>query len=198
MQRRALLLSLAAGIVVTVAAAALVGAVGPSGATASSHREAPLISDDPAADNTDVYAFVSPDRPDTVTIIANYIPFEDPAGGPNYYRFDPTVLYELNVDNDGDADEDVAYQFRFATSVSNPDTFLYNTGPVTSPTDPDLNVKQTYTVTRVVERAGRSVESSVLASGLPVPPAKVIVPAIAKTPIGEPTPGASVSSVVPS
>jgi hypothetical protein len=173
MQRRALLLSLAAGIVVSVAAAALVGAVGPSGATASSHREAPLISDDPAADNTDVYAFVSPDRPDTVTIIANYIPFEDPAGGPNYYRFDPTVLYELNVDNDGDADEDVAYQFRFATSVSNPNTFLYNTGPVTSPTDPDLNVKQTYTVTRVVKRPGRAVESSVVASGLPVPPANI-------------------------
>ena len=82
MQRRALLLALGAAIVVSVAAAALAGAVGPSGATASSHREAPLISDDPAADNTDVYAFVSPDRPDTVTIIANYIPFSYPAGGP--------------------------------------------------------------------------------------------------------------------
>ena len=117
------------------AAAAFVGSIGPSGATASSHREAPLIADDPAADNTDVYAFVSPDKPNTVTIIANYIPFEDPAGGPNYYRFDPTVVYSLNVDNDGDAKEDVAYQFRFKTSVSNPNTFLYNTCPITSPTD---------------------------------------------------------------
>ena len=74
-----------------VAAAAFVGAAGPSGATASSHREAPLIADDPAVDNTDLYAFVSPDKPDTVTIIANFIPFEDPAGGPNYYSFDPNA-----------------------------------------------------------------------------------------------------------
>ena len=98
MKRGVLLLALGAAVVSAVAAAAFVGAVGPQSATASSHREAPLIADDPAADNTDVYAFVSPDKPNTVTIIANYIPFEDPAGGPNYYRFDPTVLYSLNVD----------------------------------------------------------------------------------------------------
>ena len=134
MQRGVLLLVLAGAVAAAVTAAAFVGAAGPSGATASSHREAPLIGDDPAADNTDVYAFVSPDKPNTVTIIANYIPFEDPAGGPNYYRFDPTVLYELKIDNDGDAREDVAYQFRFKTQVTNPNTFLYNTGPITSPT----------------------------------------------------------------
>ncbi len=168
MKRGVLLLALSAAVLSATAAAAFVGSVGPSGATASSHREAPLIADDPAADNTDVYAFVSPDKPNTVTIIANYIPFEDPAGGPNYYRFDPSVVYSLNVDNDGDAKEDVAYQFRFKTSVSNPNTFLYNTFPVTSPTDPDLNVKQTYTVTRV---AGNS--SSVIASNVPVPPANI-------------------------
>jgi hypothetical protein len=161
-------LLLAGLVTAAVAAAAFVGAAGPSGARASSHREAPVISDDPAADNTDVYAFVSPDRPDTVTIIADYIPFEDPAGGPNYNRFDPTVLYELNVDNDGDAVEDVTYQFRFRTSVSNPNTFLYNTGQVTSPTDPDLNVKQTYSVTRVTSSG-----STVLGSNLPVPPANI-------------------------
>jgi len=86
MRRGAVLLALAGGIfVVTVAAAAFVGAAGPSKAGASSHREAPLIADDPAADNTDVYAFVSPDAPNTVTILANFIPFEDPTGGPNYY-----------------------------------------------------------------------------------------------------------------
>ena len=164
MKRRVLLLALGAAVVSAVAAAAFVGSVGPTSATASSHREAPLIGDDPAADNTDVYAFVSPDKPNTVTIIANYIPFEDPAGGPNYYRFDPTVLYALNVDNNGDGKEDVAYEFRFKTQVSNPNTFLYNTGPVTSPTDPDLNVKQTYSVTRV---AGKS--ETVLGSNLPVP-----------------------------
>ncbi len=166
MKRGVLLL---AGLVTAaVVAAAFVGATAPSGAKASSHREAPLISDDPAADNTDVYAFVSPDRPDTVTLIANYIPFEDSAGGPNYNRFDPTVLYELNVDNDGDAREDVVYQFRFKTTVSNPNTFLYNTGPVTSFADPDLNVRQTYTVTRVTSSG-----SSVLGSNLPVPPANI-------------------------
>jgi hypothetical protein len=168
MKRGVLLLALVGAVAGAVAAATLVGTIGPSSATASSHREAPLIADDPAADNTDVYAFVSPDKPGTVTIIANYIPFEDPAGGPNYYRFDPTVLYELHVDNSGDARDDVTYQFRFKTAVGNPNTFLYNTGQVTSPSDPDLNVKQTYTVTRV---AGRG--SSVIASDLPVPPANI-------------------------
>jgi hypothetical protein len=156
------------GLVAAVAASLLVGAAGPSGATASSHREAPLIADDPAADNTDVYAFVSPDKPDTVTIIANYYPFQDPAGGPNYYRFDPTVRYELKIDNTGDAREDVIYRFRFSTSVANGNTFLYNTGQVTSPTDPDLNVKQTYTVTRLTQDG-----STVLGSNLPVPPANI-------------------------
>lgn len=173
MQRGIALLALAGGLVAAATAAAFVGSLGPSGASASSHREAPLIADDPAADNTDVYAFVSPDKPSTVTIIANYIPLEDPAGGPNYYRFDPTVLYELKVDNDGDAREDVVYQFRFKTEVGNPSTFLYNTGPVTSPTDPDLNVRQTYTVTRVVRKAGEAVSTAVLGSDLPVPPANI-------------------------
>ena len=68
----------------------------------SSHREAPEISKDPVADNTDTYAFVSPDRPDTVTIISNYIPLEDPAGGPNFFEFGDDVLYRINVDNTGD------------------------------------------------------------------------------------------------
>jgi hypothetical protein len=161
------LLALCVAVGAAAVAAAFVGAVGPSNAGASSHREAPLISDDPAADNTDVYAFVSPDKPDTVTIIANYIPFEDPAGGPNYYKFDPSVLYKLHIDNNGDARDDVAYEFRFRTSITNRQTFLYNTGPVTSPTDPDLNVKQTYTVTRVAN--GRTV----IGSDLPVPPANI-------------------------
>jgi Domain of unknown function (DUF4331) len=168
MKRGVLLLALGAAVASAVAAAAFMGAVGPQGAAASSHREAPLIADDPAADNTDVYAFVSPDKPNTVTIIANYIPFEDPAGGPNYYRFDPTVLYELKIDNNGDVRPDVSYQFRFKTSVGNPNTFLYNTGQVTSPTDSDLNVKQTYTVTRVTAQG-----STVLGSSLPVSPANI-------------------------
>jgi Domain of unknown function (DUF4331) len=167
-----------AGAVVAAALAAGFLAAGPSTATASSHREAPLIADDPAADNTDLYAFVSPDAPDTVTIVANYIPFEDPAGGPNYYRFDPSALYEIKIDNTGDAKEDVTYQFRFKTSVSNPDTFLYNTGPIGSDgTSANLNVKQTYSITRVVGSGGRfgghSGDRTVLASDVPVPPANI-------------------------
>ena len=177
MKRGVLALTLGAAVATAVGAAALVGALGPSGATASSHREAPLIADDPAADNTDVYAFVSPEDPatafeesKTVTIIANYIPFEDPAGGPNYYKFDPTVLYSLNVDNTGDGKEDVAYQFRFKTELKNPNTFLYNTGPISTPADQtaNLSVRQTYSVTRV---AGKS--ETVLGSNLPVPPTNI-------------------------
>jgi uncharacterized protein DUF4331 len=162
MKRGALLLALVGAVAAAIAAAAFVGAVGPPGATASSHREAPLISDDPAADNTDVYAFVSPDKPNTVTIIANYIPFEDPAGGPNYYRFDPTVRYAIHVDNNGDARDDVTYRFRFRMRVGNPNTFLYNTGPVTGLTDPDLNVKQTYSVTRVTHSGSTELDNGTL------------------------------------
>ena len=173
MKRGVLLLTLGAAVAVAVVAAAFVGAVGPTGASASSHREAPLIGDDPAADNTDVYAFVSPDNPETVTIIANYIPFEDPAGGPNYYAFDPNVLYELNVDNTGDAEEDVAYQFRFSKTITNPNTFLYNTGQITSATDSDLSIRQTYSVTRVLLNDGDVVSSSVIGSDLPVPPPNI-------------------------
>src|SRR5262245_63426968 len=113
---------------------------------ASSHREAPLISQDPNADNTDVYAFVSPDHPDTVTIIANYIPLEQPAGGPNFPAFDDNVLYEIHVDNNGDASEDLTYQFRFRTETRNPESFLYNVGPITSLSDTNWNCQQTYSV----------------------------------------------------
>ena len=96
----------------------------------TSHREAPGISSDPTADNTDVYAFVSPDKPTTVTMISNFIPLQGAAAGPNFYRFDPRVLYEIMIDNNGDGVEDVTYQFRFQTNVSNTGTFLYNTGPI--------------------------------------------------------------------
>src|SRR6478735_4254075 len=101
----------------------------------SSHREAPEISKDPVADNTDVYAFVSPDKPGTVTIIANFIPGQNPQGGPNFYEFGDDVLYEIYISNSGDARPDVTYQFRFTTTIRNAETFLYNTGPITSITD---------------------------------------------------------------
>jgi hypothetical protein len=137
-------------------------------ALASSHREAPLISADPLADNTDVYAFVSPDAPSTVTLIANWIPLEAPNGGPNFYKFGDDVLYRINIDNDGDARDDIVYEFRFRSEVENPDTFLYNTGPIESLDDPNFNVRQTYSVTRV-DRHGRRM----LGSNLATPPVNI-------------------------
>lgn len=151
--------------------AALLAVAGPrpDAAGASSHREAPLISDDPAADNVDTYAFVSPDRPDTVTLIANYIPLEEPAGGPNFNKFGDDVLYALHVDNDGDAEEDISYEFRFKTEIRNPNTFLYNTGQITSLDDPDWNIRQSFSVTRVEEKK----KGDVLGENLPTPPVNV-------------------------
>jgi len=139
---------------------------------ASSHREAPLLAQDPMADNTDVYAFVSPDAPDTVTLIANFIPFQKPDGGPNFYSFDPNVVYEIHIDNNGDAVEDITYQWRFTTEVRNTATFLYNTGTVTSLDDPDLNVRQFYRLTRIdgPRRTGTVTE---LSGRLPVPPPNI-------------------------
>jgi len=118
----------------------------------SSHREAPEISKDPVADNTDVYAFVSPDRPDTVTIITNYIPLEGPAGGPNFFEFGDDVLYSIYIDNDGDAKPDVIYRFRFESRLRNGNTFLYNTGPIGSLRDPNWNRRQFYSVTRTTAK----------------------------------------------
>jgi hypothetical protein len=115
----------------------------------SSHREAPEISKDPVADNTDVYAFVSPDRPDTVTLISNFVPLQDPPGGPNFFEFGDDVLYTINIDNDGDGAPEISYVFRFTTRVRNGDTFLYNTGPITSLHSPNWNKRQFYSVTRV-------------------------------------------------
>src|ERR1700681_2633206 len=111
----------------------------------SSHREAPEISKDPVADNTDLYAFVSPDDPDTVTLIANYIPLEEPAGGPNFYEFGDDVQYDINIDNDGDGQPDITYRFTFRTGVRDGNTFLYNTGPILSLDSANWNRRQFYT-----------------------------------------------------
>ncbi|MGX7680950.1 DUF4331 domain-containing protein [Jatrophihabitans sp. DSM 45814] len=146
----------------------------------SSHREAPEISKDPVADNTDVYAFVSPDRPNTVTLIANFIPLQQPSGGPNFFEFGDDVLYEIHISNAGDARADVSYQFRFNTQIRNKNTFLYNTGPIASITDANWNRPQFYSVTRVTrgrdhgwdwDRGAGS--GKVLAAGLTVPPVNV-------------------------
>ncbi len=120
----------------------------PGVGSASSHREAPLIAGDPRADNTDTYAFVSPDKPDTVTLSANWIPFQEPNGGPNFYPFATDARYKILVDNDGDAKPDVTYTWTFTDKIRD-DTgqFLYNTGPVNRLDDPNLNFYQTYELT---------------------------------------------------
>jgi Domain of unknown function (DUF4331) len=167
------LLLVLAALAASAVALAFVGFEKP--ADASSHREAPFISGDPLADATDVYAFRSPDRPNTVTLIANYLPAEEAAAGPNFYKFGRDVLYEINIDNDADARDDLSFQFRFRNKINKDDTFLYNTGPVTSLKDPDLNQEQFYSVSMLRDgdhndplRTGK-----VLASNLQVAPANV-------------------------
>jgi uncharacterized protein DUF4331 len=135
----------------------------------SSHREAPAISQDPVADNADTYAFVSPDDPSTVTIITNYVPLEGPPGGPNFFEFGDDVLYSIYIDNDGDALPEIEYQFRFRTTYQNEDTFLYNTGPIGSLTDPNWNKRQLYAVA-VVRSNG---PGKVIANDLACPPCNI-------------------------
>jgi hypothetical protein len=142
-------------LLAAAASAALILAVAsrgesPIAAQASSHREAPLISEDPSADNTDTYAFRSPDRPDTVTIISNWIPGEDPAAGPNWYTFSPSARYVIYADKNGDGKPDITWRFRFTNRA--PVAFLQNT-------------QQSYVVTRVEGKSSR-----VVGNGLLTPP----------------------------
>ena len=134
----------------------------------SSHREAPEISKDPVADSTDVYAFVSPSKPDHVVLIANYVPLQAPDGGPNFYEFGDDVTYEIHVSNSGKSTADISYQFRFTTEIRNPKTFLYNIGPITSIGDKNWNRPQFYSVTRVENGKRRQ-----LAGKLACPPVNV-------------------------
>jgi hypothetical protein len=153
-RRRALIGTAAAGLlsVATIA--------GPT--LGASHREAPLIGFDPSADITDLYAFVSPDKPDTVTFIADYTGFQEPSGGPNFYPFNPDVTYWIKVDNTGDGVEDLTWTFDFETSVANPDSFLYSGyGPIGAV---DSNVTQTYSVAQ---------DGETVAEGLSVPPPNI-------------------------
>jgi len=135
---------------------------------AASHREAPLTAADPQIDATDLYAFVSPDAPDTVTLISNWIPFQEPAGGPNFFLWGEGVQYDINIDNDGDAKADIIYRWTFKTTTKNPDTFLNNTGPVTSIGDETLNVSQTYKLEKITDGKGE-----VLVDNAPVGPSNV-------------------------
>src|SRR3954449_12271452 len=139
----------------------------------SSHREAPLTSIDPTGDDTDLYAFTANDAPNALTVVANWIPFEDPAGGPNFYRLDDRAEYYVNVDNTGDGRPDIRYQFKFKTHIRNKNSFLYAAPGVSSISDPKLNVYQTYTVRRETYKNGRQTGSKVVGSNLPEAPNNV-------------------------
>jgi hypothetical protein len=139
----------AAALLALLAASALA----PATALASSHSEAPGTSKDRLADDTDLYAWVAADAPDAVTIVGNWVPLIEPNSGPNFAGFDDNAHYYINVDNVGDAHKHIRFEFTFNTTRQNQGTFLYNTGVVTSLNDPDLNVRQTWTLTRVDEDA---------------------------------------------
>lgn len=139
----------------------------PVVASASSHREAPAIAEDQFADNTDVYTFISPENPDNLVIVANYVPLLFPASGPNFYKFSDNVAYDLHIDNDGDAKDDLLVRYLFKTTIQNGNTFLYNTNTVASLDDPDLNVRQTYDVILIDKDSDRQ---DVLVANVPVAP----------------------------
>ena len=151
------------------AAAALLVAV--SIGAGSSHREAPNTALDPTADDTDVYAFTANDAPGSLTVVANWIPFEDPAGGPNFYRFDDRAHYYINVDSNGDGKYDTRYEFQFKTHIRNKNSFLYALPGVQSFNDPKLNVVQTYDVVRErYNKKGKFVGENKIGHNLPVAP----------------------------
>ena len=158
-----------AKLFIAVAAVMIMAGLSALVVSGSSHREAPLISQDPAADTTDVYAWVDANDPSKVNLVVNVYPAQEPGGGPNFYRFSYDLLYEIKIDNNGDAKEDISFRFQFDTKTMNPDTFLYNTGPITSLDDPDWNVRQTYSVVRVDSRK----KLEVLGSDLATPPANI-------------------------
>ncbi len=138
--------------VVAIGGALLIAASSVSSVLASSHREAPLISGDPAADNTDLYAFVSPDDPSKLTIIANYIPLQQPGGGPNFHPFDDDVRYRIHIDNTGDAKDDVTYTVGFKTEQASGkngvSSFLYNNLPIATVDDASWLVSQEFDIER--------------------------------------------------
>src|SRR3954462_13068313 len=147
---------LRSALAVTVAAFT----VQPKPILASSHREAPITALDHKADITDWYAFVSPEHPDRVVMILNVDPFLEPADGPNYFPFDPNILYEMKIDNDHDGKEDITFQFRFKTEIRLPGVFTGFVGglagipPITAldgPGSAGLSLRQTYTVTMVTK-----------------------------------------------
>jgi hypothetical protein len=122
-----------------------------SQASASSHREAPLISKDAFADNTDTYVFISPENPNNVVLVGSWIPFEAPEGGPNYFEWDDRVLYDIYVDSDGDAKPNITYTLSSRVEVGNPNTFLYNLGAIMGLNDSKWNRRQYITLTETTD-----------------------------------------------
>ncbi|MFL6715692.1 MAG: DUF4331 domain-containing protein, partial [Burkholderiaceae bacterium] len=162
----------------TTLLAAAVAAAFALPAGASSHREGPYITGAPKVDGTDFYMFRSYEsgRQDYVTLLANYIPFQDPQGGPNFNQFDPNALYEIHIDNNGDAKEDITFQFRFkstskrtALPVGDKQVLipLINSGPVNGINPASLNVRETYTVDMVRgdRRSGQRASLTNLSAG---------------------------------
>jgi hypothetical protein len=157
-------------------AAVLLGAtIMSTAAAASSHREAPLITEDPTVDSTDVYMFRSPENPEKVVILANYIPLQDPAGAPNYFNFSNSALYRINIDNDGDAAADIIYEFRFRFELTTGDTWLYQLGAIDTLENHNANrnLKQFYTLTRLDIADDGSISSTVIADSAQTTPARI-------------------------
>jgi len=142
---------------------------------ASSHREAPLISSDPQADNTDLYAFRSPDDPNTITIIANYIPFQSPEGGPNYYTFGTNVRYEIHIKNStATTKDDITYRFTFSSKNEDPTTFFNIRLGL-------QNLKTTYICEKSTD--GGATFVTIITDGI-VPPANIGPRSIENSPVG--------------
>lgn len=153
----------------TVAALAA-GTLATTNVLGSSHREAPRIMLDPAADNTDLYAFTAPDAPGKLTVISNWIPLQNPAGGPYFGKLDPEAHYYVKIDNTGDGVEDVAYRWEFKNEFRIPNSFLYAVPPVNNISDKNLNFVQTYNLYRERLRNGRIVKDDLIARNVPVAP----------------------------
>src|SRR5215216_6973531 len=160
-------------LILALTAAIAAGLLTALGAFSSSHREAPRIMLDPAADNADVYAFTAPDAPGSLTVVANWIPLEEPAGGPYFGKLDPRARYYVKIDNTGDGRADVAYRWQFHNRFRNPNSFLYAAPTVTSVDDPDINFVQTYDLYRETYRHGHHKRSKLIADDVPVAPDNV-------------------------
>jgi hypothetical protein len=155
-------LAAAAGLVVSASALAVLW---PAAGNASSHRATRLFAGDPQTDNTGVYAFTSPDDPSSVTMVANWIPFEEPNRGPNFYPFATSTHYNIKIDNDGDGRADIVYRWSFRNEDRRGiGTFLYNDGQVKNLTDPTLLFRQHYSVQEITAKGTRTLLKDAIAA----------------------------------